>query len=1436
MSSTQSNNNTCLQGEVLRMGTHKKLKVKWSRNGQGLTVSAVWSSHIPTMKKRFFVIRGETETSCGCLEYYESERKYKLHQPPKKIIRLKYCFNINKRNDLKIKNVLSLYTKSDCLSIIFEKEEVCNDWLKTLLALQYGSDFTDGQELQPQFAHVWHVNMQKRELGNSRNILGPHLLCLTDRTLSLIKITGDDEPSSENLDFPLSSIRRCGDFSSFLYVEVGQMSVTGPGNLWMEAEDEVIAKNMHHAILNVCANSSSRKPDVHPKGRIRSFSINEASKPIEVSRSSNGDNRSHYKAQTANDGGSFATSPVSVSEPMGFLKQHAHCVGGENVVVHHQRTLSDPLSPLPSLNARRASTGNGPNLKRTSASTLNNNSNMRERCDSMPSRARSNTETSQSQGGSRAHMNRPHTVYTRGLSYSPPVASSPVSPQSGGCSTDSAGSSLSIDGDGEPWGGDDSTANESSLVSGVGTGRYCHSITPDEPAIMEENSDDYGQWNGEDAKLNNYMPMNRSTTGHFSLQIQPASNLSNASYRKYPHSNSSFKSHSPSQGSFSDSLIANATSPAEQSAYTPMSPGESQDTIDSYVPMAPTFGDDGYVNMNSNPNKKRGGSHSLAGSTTSITSGTPSTDLRFSEYHLDKVKSYFSPMEDDHEEQRPTRAYSIGSRPEKFKNKNARMEHVEKSDNSRVRAFSVGSRPNIRPNIPKKPPAFVSSSLSSMEQSDDLMEIDFSQNNKKNKKKKSYEHLIVPSVMSSSASSYSTAEGSLMDISPRCSPKLGISCAMKTGSPDLAPSPPRASFTKNYIGRSPPKSAHHSHSLLDHHLPRLSPPGHSYYISPTLHKVSEAPVGYVDMCPGAGGELLLAASPPRHASNLTQGDSNTSSYVDMKPGAEQPRVSKKELNPRPQNFPTIKPALLSTIGKVPHVTKWDTKPDAPADESKVNDYMEMDMKKNPTAEDNNNKNAGLSVVLTDTGDAKQASQGYVEMNWNASSKVSSEKLSSSIENQDYINMNLGQERKKDTKTRKTLNKGRYSSQPISIKGSSANDSVTSPVSVISRKLSTGASPKIPSFLPVGFRASMTRWDSKESSSSSSGVNTPTNSNSTMFPLILSCPTSPSQENYEMCPKIPVDATSGTVKISYPTNASIAAANSNASKSLESVQEVENTSDYVNYNPKTSKLEDNSNYTVMKSRKMPASMSRKSSVPANLGTSSKIRMIDKLQKSLTCLSLSSSLTSSTSSGSNTKNSVNATSVSNCSNSITSNVSSNASDSSCNYCAISANNANTPQNLTKVPSVAMTYDNISSSLNTATTKSAVSLAAKLSETSSSVPAPSQSLASSNANETLKGEDKSELSRQTSSSGSCSDASIVSSTPFFGSIKPPTVSHEKEIQYATLDLPRSDSEEGIGKSENGSKSSSDQSANQTTYTEIDFSKSASASGASTDSNQRR
>lgn len=60
------------------------------------------------------------------------------------------------------------------------------------------------------------------------------------------------------------------------------------------------------------------------------------------------------------------------------------------------------------------------------------------------------------------------------------------SPASGACSTDSAGSSLSMDGDG---------IGEGSWGMGDGeSGRYGHSLTPDEPVIMEENCDDYAPW------------------------------------------------------------------------------------------------------------------------------------------------------------------------------------------------------------------------------------------------------------------------------------------------------------------------------------------------------------------------------------------------------------------------------------------------------------------------------------------------------------------------------------------------------------------------------------------------------------------------------------------------------------------------------------------------------------------------------------------------------------------------------------------------------------------------------------------------------------------------------------------------------------------------------------------------------------------------------
>ncbi len=65
-------------------------------------------------------------------------------------------------------------------------------------------------------------------------------------------------------------------------------------------------------------------------------------------------------------------------------------------------------------------------------------------------------------------------------------------------------------------------------------------------------------------------------------------------------------------------------------------------------------------------------------SSCSITSGTPSTDVRFSEFHLDKVTSYLTPSDEDIIfNVRPTRAYSTGSKPDAGHNKFVRWVNWE---------------------------------------------------------------------------------------------------------------------------------------------------------------------------------------------------------------------------------------------------------------------------------------------------------------------------------------------------------------------------------------------------------------------------------------------------------------------------------------------------------------------------------------------------------------------------------------------------------------------------------------------------------------------------------------------------------------------------------------------------------------------------------------
>lgn len=116
-------------GPVIRCGHLKKMK---------------------TLKKKYFVLRGEAPGCLACLEYYDSKKKFENRHLPKRSILLHSCFNINKRGDTKHKHVIALYTKDECFCLILDNEKELDEWLQAMLRLQSG-DVPDGEQPRPTF-------------------------------------------------------------------------------------------------------------------------------------------------------------------------------------------------------------------------------------------------------------------------------------------------------------------------------------------------------------------------------------------------------------------------------------------------------------------------------------------------------------------------------------------------------------------------------------------------------------------------------------------------------------------------------------------------------------------------------------------------------------------------------------------------------------------------------------------------------------------------------------------------------------------------------------------------------------------------------------------------------------------------------------------------------------------------------------------------------------------------------------------------------------------------------------------------------------------------------------------------------------------------------------------------------------------------------------
>ncbi|XP_058037318.1 insulin receptor substrate 1-like [Ahaetulla prasina] len=204
-------------------------------------------------RRRYFVLRCGGERGPPRLEYYENEKKFRaggLCSRPKKTLLLEGMLTINKRADARHQHLIVLCGREGTFGVAAESAEQQEAWYLAMVEL-HGKGTApsegDGEAAQPvpAFKEVWQVSLRPRGLGHSRNLAGVYLLCLTEKTVSFVRLNSDEAA----VVLQLLNIRRCGHSENYFFMEVGRSAATGPGELWMQVEDLVVAQNMHETIL-----------------------------------------------------------------------------------------------------------------------------------------------------------------------------------------------------------------------------------------------------------------------------------------------------------------------------------------------------------------------------------------------------------------------------------------------------------------------------------------------------------------------------------------------------------------------------------------------------------------------------------------------------------------------------------------------------------------------------------------------------------------------------------------------------------------------------------------------------------------------------------------------------------------------------------------------------------------------------------------------------------------------------------------------------------------------------------------------------------------------------------------------------------------------------------------------------------------------------------
>ncbi|XP_017565480.1 insulin receptor substrate 2a [Pygocentrus nattereri] len=339
--------------------------------------------------RRFFVLKEQSDGLPARLEYYESEKKWRNKAAAKRVISLDSCLSINKRADAKHRHLIALYTKDEYFAVAAENEQEQESWYRDLTDVMsegkvYDSavsnsasslvGFDEGNygmitPVNAAYKEVWQVNVKSKGLGQTRNITGVYRLCLSSRSISFVKL--NSEVASVSLQ--LMNIRRCGHSDSFFFIEVGRSASTGPGELWMQADDSVVAQNIHETILEAMK-AMKELSEFRPRSKSQSSGSNPISVPTRrnlnnlppsqtglvrrsrtdsVAATSPVTKFTSCRIRTASEGEGTMARPVSMSisengSPSIALRTHMSrsntvsigCRTSEPSLLHHSRSMS----------------------------------------------------------------------------------------------------------------------------------------------------------------------------------------------------------------------------------------------------------------------------------------------------------------------------------------------------------------------------------------------------------------------------------------------------------------------------------------------------------------------------------------------------------------------------------------------------------------------------------------------------------------------------------------------------------------------------------------------------------------------------------------------------------------------------------------------------------------------------------------------------------------------------------------------------------------------------------------------------------------------------------------------------------------------------------------------------------------------------------------